>query len=189
MARFNTRITVEIALTLALSTVLGTLTLWKMPQGGGVSLVMLPILVLAIRRGALVGITAGTLYGILDSMIDPFIVHWAQYLLDYPLAFGAVGLAGVSSALWHKSDRGKSAGLTFAAVVLPAFALGGFGRYLMHWASGFIFFGEYAPEGQNVIVYSAVYNLYVLVAAAASFAVAVVVLPALERAGLGGSRD
>ncbi len=182
MAQERTRLVVEIALTLALSAVLNMLALWKMPQGGTVSLGMLPIFVLALRRGLLPGLVAGALYGPIDMFfIDPFPpVHWIQPLLDYPIAYLLVGLAGVAApTLARVTDKGsrKLAVLAIASGIL----LGAVGRYVAHLISGVVFFSEYAPPGQPVWLYSALYNLYVPVSAAACFAAAIVVIPALAR--------
>ncbi|MDK2933811.1 MAG: thiamine transporter [Clostridiales bacterium] len=84
---------------------------------------------------------AGVAYGFLQLIQDPFVVHWAQLFLDYPLAFGAMGLAGLYR-------RNLSVGVL----------VGGTGRFIMHFLSGFIFFGSYAPEGMNVILYSLMVN-------------------------------
>lgn len=180
MRNERVRVLVEISLTIALAAVLNTLKVFEMPQGGTVSLVMLPLFVLSVRRGLVVGLVAGALYGFLDALIDPFVVHWAQFLLDYPVGYAAVGLGGLFSVRWRGFDGDRLLnGLMTAA--LPAVAVGAAARYAAHVASGVIFFSEYA-EGQPVLAYSAAYNLYVPVSAAACFVALSVVLPALERA-------
>ena len=115
----------------------------SLPQGGSVTLgAMVPILLFAIRRGFVCGIAAGMLFSIVTLAFNPpFIVSPILFLLDYPLAFGALGLAGIFSS----------------NVVVATFA-GIFGRFLAHFISGVVWFGEYAPEGTPVAVYSAVYN-------------------------------
>jgi thiamine transporter len=176
------KLIVEIALVVALAAILNALKIWRMPQGGTVSFVMLPIIVLAIRRGVFVGLATGVLYGVVDFFVDPFPpVHWIQPLLDYPVAYGAVGLAGLMSAPWRRAV--ESASLRVAGLsLLIAAATAGLARYAVHTVSGAIFFAEYAPEGQPAMVYSMIYNLYVPVSAGLALAAAVIVLPALERA-------
>lgn len=179
----TTRSLVEIALTIALAFVLDELRIFQMPQGGTVSLSMLPIIVLAFLRGAGPAVTAGLLFGIIDVLTPPvFIVHPVQLLLDYPAPYALVGLAGVFRTSWKRSvaSRGRAYGVV--AALAPGVALGGALRYGAHVISGAIFFAEYAPEGQPVWVYSALYNLYVPVSALLCLAVAAIVLPALWRA-------
>lgn len=186
MRNERVRLIVEIALCVALAAVLNLPGLqFRLPiniAGGTVSLNMLPIFVLALRRGAGAGIVAGALYGFVDLLIDPFVVHPVQLLLDYPIAYGLVGLAGLGSAAWHEQvARGRMAG--GSVVALPFLLLGATGRFAAHWLSGIIFFGANAPEGQPVWLYSLVYNASYLVPSLLLAAMATLaVLPALERA-------
>lgn len=180
----RTRVLVEIALVAALSFVLGMFKLWEMPQGGSVSLEMLPIIVLALLRGVRPAVVAGFVAGMLGALLHPVIVGWIQFLADYPLAYAAVGLAGVFAPVWRTyANRARSA-LGIVAVILPATLLGAIARYACHVASGYFFFGEYAPAGQPVVVYSLIYNSFVLVAAALVFVAAAAVVPTLSRTKL-----
>lgn len=174
------RILAEIGLTVALSAVLGLVAIWHLPQGGSISLVMLPILVLALLRGPAVGVTAGALYGVIDYMIEPYFFHPAQVLLDYPIAYALVGLAGVFSVRWRLLAAEGTTGRAIALAVAPAVALGSLGRYAAHVLSGLVFFASYAPEGQAPLVYSALYNSFVLISGALCGLIISAVLPPLE---------
>jgi thiamine transporter len=159
------RVLTEAALAVALAFVLGLIRVWKMPFGGSISLEMVPLILLALRRGPWVGIAAGAAYGLLDLAIDPFIVHPVQLLFDYPLAFGALGLAG----FFQPTVRGAIVGSVVAVLA----------RFLCHFVSGVVFFASYAPKGWNPFVYSAAYNLAYLVP---SLIIALVVVAVLLRA-------
>lgn len=89
------RMLTEGALSIALSLLLWYLKIGAMPQGGSISLQMLPLFLFALRWGTLPGILVGFTYGVLHSLQDMYVVHWLQYLLDYPIAFGLIGLAGL----------------------------------------------------------------------------------------------
>lgn len=181
MSHHRLVIMAEIALTLALSYVLGWLKLWQMPQGGDVSFAMLPLFVLALRRGLPVGLSAGLLYGVLDLMHPPlFIVHWVQFFLDYPLAFMAVGLAGVFAPALARASVQGAWGRAFWRAILPGIILGSLGRFAFHLLSGVVFFGQYA-EGQPVWAYSAGYNSFVFVSAVLCALAAGFVVPVLQR--------
>jgi thiamine transporter len=173
---------VEMALAIALAAVLNALKIWRMPNAGTVSFVMLPIVIMALRRGLLIGLITGALYGVIDFFVDPFPpVHWAQPLLDYPIAFAMVGFAGLFALAWQRArDEGQP--MRGAMLIVLACIVGAFGRYLVHSASGVLFFAEYAPAGQPVLIYSLVYNLYVPVSAVLTVVAALLVLPALDRA-------
>jgi thiamine transporter len=176
------RIIAEIALTIALAAVLNMAKIWRMPNAGTVSFVMLPLIVLSLRRGAGVGVLAGALYGVVDMFIDPFPpVTLLQPILDYPLAYGLVGLSGLVAVAW-KSAFARSAMVKATGWVVMACTIAAVGRYAAHVISGALFFAQYAPKGQSPWVYSAIYNLYVPVSAALAAVAASVLLPALERA-------
>ncbi|MCX7950912.1 MAG: energy-coupled thiamine transporter ThiT [Clostridiales bacterium] len=141
--KFDTRKLTMASLCIALSFVLSYIKIFKLPQGGSITLgSLVPLFIFAYIYGARDGILVGAVYGILQFIQEPYIVHWAQVLIDYPLAFGALGLAGLSR-------KNMPLGMI----------IGGTGRLFFHVVSGVIFFGSYAPEGQNVLVYSLVYNL------------------------------
>lgn len=182
MKASRVRLAAEIGLTIALSAVLGLLVAWQMPQGGSISLVMLPLFVLALLRGPAVGLAAGALYGVVDFMIKSYYFHPVQVVLDYPVAFAACGLAGLFAASWNRlAGEGRYAA-AYTRATVPGIALGACGRYAAHVVSGLVFFASYAEEaGQAPLVYSAVYNSFVLVSAVLCAIIAAAVLPALHR--------
>ncbi|MDP2182577.1 MAG: energy-coupled thiamine transporter ThiT [Actinomycetota bacterium] len=177
---------VEIALAIALAATLNMPGLRiKLPiniAGGTVALNMLPIFVLAIRRGWVPGVVAGLLYGFVDLLFDPFFVHPAQVVLDYPLAYALVGLGGLVSASWHRA-RAAETHVRASMLLSGGLVLGCSARLFSHWLSGMIFFGQSAPAGQPVWLYSLLYNAsYILPSALMAAAAAAIVLPVLERA-------
>lgn len=183
------RIIVEIGLTVALAWALNLIKLWEMPQGGSVSLVMLPIIVLALMRGVGPGIIAGALYGMVDAVWNPQIFYPAQFFLDYPVAFGLLGLAGLFSKTWNKAVAAGKPLRGIWTAVLPGTIVAVLARYCAHVMSGIIFFANYAPPGTPAWVYSAAYNSFALVAGVVTFAAAAIVMPALSRAlGQGRAR-
>jgi thiamine transporter len=138
----NPRVLAEIAIFIALGTALSFITFVVFPQGGSVTAgAMVPILWLALRRGPKIGIFAGVVYGLVQLAVFPQIYYPLQVLLDYPLAFGCLGLAGF-----------------FKKYVLAGVVVAVTGRFIMHLISGAVFFASFAPAGLNPWVYSAVYN-------------------------------
>ena len=130
------------------------LDLWF--QGGSIGVAMLPIVVYAWRRGLGWGVMAGLIFGTIKCFYaGGFAWGWQSILLDYTVAYGAVGLAG----LCRKLPRG----LTLGAVV------GGFARFVIHFISGVTIYAILAPTELfgvtflNPWTYSLAYNLgYVL---------------------------
>jgi thiamine transporter len=132
------------ALLITLSFVLNQITILKMPQGGSVTLCsMLMIVLVSYLFGTKQGLLAGFAFGILNFIFNPYAVSIQQVLLDYPLAFGALGLGGVI---------GKQRNLTLNYII------GVVGRFICSFISGVIFFAMYAPEGFSSITWSIVYN-------------------------------
>ena len=150
--RWTARMLANAALCIALATVLSFVRLYKMPQGGSITLAsMLPIFLFAYAYGVGPGMLVGAGYGLVQFLQDAYFVHPVELILDYPLAFAMLGLAGLAS---NFSDKWG---------IIPGIVLGTFGRFVCAFVSGVIFFGMYAPEGQNVLVYAAVYNgLYLI---------------------------
>jgi thiamine transporter len=151
-ARWGTRALAEIGVAVALAVVLSFVRLpWAMPQGGTVSLEMVPLVFLAVRRGVMPALLAGLLYGMLQLMLPgAFIFHPAQVALDYPLAFMAPAVAGFVNVTGWRS-LWLAVGLGFSA------------RLVFHFLSGLIFFASYAPAWEAAWVYALTYNLLFLV--------------------------
>jgi thiamine transporter len=142
-----TKVIAEIGVAAALSWVLGMVKFFKMLQGGSVSLEMVPILYMAFTRGVYPGLLSGLIAGVLDLVTATSeIVHPMQAILDYVLASSALGLAP-----WLSFGRGWWRNLTGA--------IGGtLAGFIFHFLSGYIFFGQYAPEGTPAWLYSLTYN-------------------------------
>lgn len=133
------------AMGIALAMVTSYIKVWEMPMGGSVTLLsMLFISLIGYWFGARYGILAGAAFGILQFLIDPYMLSIPQVLFDYPLAFGALGLSG----FFRKQKFGLQIG----------YAVGVLGRFVFSTLSGVIFFAAYAPEGMNPWVYSALYQ-------------------------------
>jgi len=133
------------ALAIAVSTILSQIPLFKLPQGGSITpFSMLFIIAIGYFFGVKTGVLAGVVYGLMQLMLNGYVIYPVQLLFDYPLAFGALGLSGLFAD--------KKNGLVKGIIV------GTFGRFFFHFLSGVFFFGSFAPEGWNFVVYSAWYN-------------------------------
>ena len=139
----ETKVFAEAIVFIALSAALNSIKLYQLPYGGSVTLGgMVPILWLSLRRGPIIGTYAGMVLGLVVLVIEPFLYQPAQVLLDYPLAFGALGLAGLFK---KRPVTGVGVGIT--------------GRFIFHFISGVVFFYMYAKDwGLDPITYSIVYN-------------------------------
>lgn len=152
--KLSVRQLVFCAAAIALGTVLSNIKLLHFPTGGSITLLsMLVICLPGCWFGLGAGLMSGVAYGILQLLIDPYVLFPAQLIVDYLLAFGALGLSG----LFANAKNGVIKGY-LAAVA---------GRYLFAVLSGWLFFGAYAWEGWNPLAYSLVYNaIYIFTEAA-----------------------
>lgn len=133
------------AAALALATVMSNIKLLHLPMGGSVTLFsMLFVTLIGYWYGPAVGLMAGAAYGLLQLILEPYIVSLPQLLVDYPFAFGALGLSGFFSEKKNGLVIGYLAAIT--------------GRFFFAVLSGVIFFGMYAPEGMSPLAYSIAYN-------------------------------
>ena len=134
------------ALSIALAFVLSYIKIWRMPNSGSVTLAsMLPLMLFAASYGVGPGLLAGAAYGMLQYLQGGWFVHPIQFLLDYPLAFALIGLAGLYKFLpkaWSKWSL-------YAAMVL-----GALGRCLSATLAG-IFYWDTAPWAS--LVYNGAY--------------------------------
>lgn len=142
----RTKTMAEGAVCAALSAVLSYVVIFRMPQGGSVSLEMAPLMFFALRRGTRWGIAVGAIAGVIQVVYGGYVINPVQALLDFPIAFGAIGLCGIAS--------GRDDTRALACGALLAFAA----RLAAHTASGVIFFAAFAPEGRSALEYSLVYN-------------------------------
>jgi thiamine transporter len=158
----NTLFLVEVAVFSALAFLLdfisGLLSFKLWPQGGSISFAMVPIFLMAFRWGIKGGIVTGFLLGLLQFILGFSQIYTIiQGLIDYGVAFSVVGLAGLVAVQVKNSLRDNKKGKWVTYTVLGVF-LGSVLRYLCHVIAGIVFFGEFAPEGQPVAIYSLLYN-------------------------------
>jgi len=175
MKRNLTRALCEGAILVAMAEILGYLKIGHLPNGGSISLMMLPIVVFGLRWGLGHGLLAGLVLGIVDFMLGGGVaIGWQSILGDYVIACALIGLSGVGHRV-----KGL-AGVLIGAVV------GCLGRFLSVWVTGATLWGEYMPEEflgmsmTNEWFYSLLYNG---ITVGASCAVTVMVVAALYATG------
>lgn len=152
MKKWSTKMLVEAGIMIALAFLLSRIKIYQAPNGGSVTAgSMIPILLFAMRWGVGPGLLTGATFGLLKLIMGGYIFTPIQAILEYPVAFGLLGLAGISYNLMSRK-RGNYLFNT----VLPVFlAIGA--RFICHFLAGIIFFGEYAGD-QNAVLYSLIYQ-------------------------------
>ncbi len=127
-----------------------------LPYGGTITIGMLPIVYYSYRHGWKWGLGAGLAFSAIQMIMGFYIPPAGTggavllcILLDYVVAFGAVGLADIFATLCGKY-RLVGYGVGGGVVCLI--------RFVCSFISGIVLWGSYAPEGMNVWVYSLAYN-------------------------------
>lgn len=142
------------ALAIALSFVLSCVRLYRMPTGGSVTPgSMLPLMLFSVSFGMGPGLVAGLAYGLLQYLQGGWWLNVWQFLLDYLLAFAALGLAGIA---YKKKDRWIYISIPVAAV----------GRALCAILAGLMWVADTPLEELTIgtvqfsspLLYSIVYN-------------------------------
>lgn len=151
---FDTHCIALAGICVALSFALSYIKLWDMPAGGSVTLVsLLPVMLFSYIYGTKKGLLVGFLYGILQAVQDPWLIHPAQFLLDYPIAFSMVCFAGTLTDLNLLNNIPQ---VKFAISA----AIGGALRFFSHVLSGVFAFGAnaVADGATDFWAYSLAYN-------------------------------
>ena len=154
------RILCECALLLALGIVLSMIELYKMPMGGGITVVsMLPVLLAGTRHGTRWGLCVSVLiaaFQLIQALIQGNVFPYVQsgfaiiicVLFDYVVPFGALGLSGLTS----RAQKNRK------WVILGTYAVLIFLRFVCHYITGVVIWGQWAPEGMGKYLYSLLYN-------------------------------
>lgn len=133
------------AIMVAMSTVLSFIKFSELPYGGSVTLFsFVPILFVGYAYGAKWGLSAGVVYGILQTIfgISGAVAGagfaWYQVLLcallDYIVAGAMLGLGGIFKKAIKKPQLSFGLGALTACIF----------KYISHFLSGYILFGTYA---------------------------------------------
>ena len=156
------------AICLALAFVASNIRIYQMPMGGTVTAgSMLFVSLVGYWFGLKVGLIAAVAFGFLMVMLDPFVIHPIQFLLDYPIAFGFLGLSGLF--------KGKKYGLLWGYVI------GVLGRLLCAILSGVVFFAMFVPDDMNVWLFSFLYNI-TYIGPEAAITIIIMAIPAFRNA-------
>lgn len=132
-SRKSLRMLCEGAILVALAQVLSYLKLFELPQGGSITIGMLPIFLYCARWGFGPGLLASVAYSLLQLFLDgAYAWGWQSMLGDYIFAFAVLGLAG----LFWKKKNGFFIGATVGCAA----------RFLVHYIVGATVWASSMPE-------------------------------------------
>jgi len=144
----RTEQTKRLALTgvmLALATILSFLKVFEAPFGGSITACsMLPVMIVAYTYGVKWGLLTGAVHGVLQALLGATMSSAFAgqnvlgviliMLMDYLLAFSALGLAGIFKGKIKNHAVAFSAGIAAAGSI----------RLLWHLLSGCLLYGQWA---------------------------------------------
>lgn len=151
------RILTECAIMVALSCVLSVITIYKLPQGGGITAFsQVPIIILSYRHGLKWGAFSGFVLSIFQmitgfvnfSYVNTVWAYIAVAMLDYLVAFTVLGLGG----MFRNKIKNQAIAIGLGAGVVSIL------RLVCHFLSGVTVWADYADGWQSVWVYSLAYN-------------------------------
>jgi thiamine transporter len=123
----------EGAILVAAAQLLGYLKIYEFPQGGSITLGMLPIFLYCARWGFGPGMLASIAYSLLQLFLDgAYAWGWQSMLGDYIIAFSVLGIAGA----FYKMKGGFFIGTVVGCVA----------RFLVHLIVGATVWADTMPE-------------------------------------------
>ena len=175
--KFSVRVLAEIAIFAAIGFALDALQsgifkgVWV--NGGSVGIAMIPVFIIAYRRGLIPGLLCGLVLSLVQMLGGIYVLPAAtfdnkfmqamgpfiQVMLDYVLAYFVVGFAGAFAGLYKKAESNKMKYVWISCGVV----LGGLLKYACHVASGYFWLDDsinFWGVNGGTMIYSFVYNLY-----------------------------
>lgn len=159
------------AASIALATVTANYLSFHLPFGGSITVFSMLLASLpGFLFGPVTGFCAALAHGLLQLISNPQIVHPVQLILDYILAFTALGITG----LFSKRKNGLIVGYSFAVL----------GRFVFSAISGIVFYTEFignAGADLLAILSGIGYNLSYMLPEYV-FTLVLLMIPAVRRA-------
>ena len=143
--RYQIRRIAECGVLMALALALSFIKIFKLPNGGSVSLGTLPLVLIAARYGFRTSFICGILFGFLLVANGATFIHPIQFILDYPLAYSCISLAGLIK--WENGLKAATA-ITMANIV----------KLQIHVIAGAIFFAKNKENIKEALIFSYGYN-------------------------------
>ncbi|MCL2574849.1 MAG: energy-coupled thiamine transporter ThiT [Defluviitaleaceae bacterium] len=132
--KFSLRTLVFCGLLLGIAFALSYIRVFSMPNSGSITpFSMFFVSAIGMFFGPVVGVVSGVAYGLLQLVQRASVIHPMQFILDYPLAFGMLGLSGF---FWKMKGRFN---------MQVGFAVAVTGRFVMSTLAGWLYWFDAAP--------------------------------------------
>ncbi len=141
----------------ALSCVLSVITIYALPQGGGITAFsQVPIVIISYRHGLKWGAFSGFVLSVFQmlsglanfSYVNTIGAYIAVAMLDYLVPFTALGFGG----MFRNKIKNQALSIGLGAGIVSLI------RLVCHFLSGVTVWADYAEGWQSVWAYSLAYN-------------------------------
>jgi len=121
------------------------------PQGGSITLSLLPIFLAAYLMGPGYGLIVGVVSAAIQFVLGIALYYgpWSV-MLDYVVPLSIIAVAPLFKSIPFGNGKEFHIGIIIGMIL----------KYISHVLSGALLFGMYAPEGMNPWVYSLGYNAF-----------------------------
>lgn len=141
-----TEISILTALAIIFDWIANLVNIRLFPNGGSISISMLPVFILAYRRGLLSALISGLLLGTLQTLLGvTYYLYFLQFLFDYTIAYGLVGFAGVFFRMVHSNKTNIQ-----LIGIISGVILGGVLRYMSHVIAGVVYWARVIEDTSKV---------------------------------------
>lgn len=158
--KMDLRVWIEGTVVAAMAMALSFIPLESANAAFDLSLGMVPLVLYSYRRGALPGMTAGFIWGLLSIVLGSAMKNFIsvpQIIFEYPFAFAFGGMGGVFSSSIQKSVSNNQGGKAIRYILLGSLTAV-VSRWFWHYWAGVFVWGAYAPEGMSPYWYSLLFN-------------------------------
>ncbi len=144
--------------------------LMRMPNGGSISLAMLPLFILGFTLGLKYGLMGGVVYAVVNFISDGYAFHWASLIFDYLIAFGVIGLSGLFNKYALKGKKPINYVYFILGIIIPSLL-----RLASHTLAGML-------AWETPFWASLTYNApYLLISTAVCLVVGLIIYPYLSK--------
>lgn len=158
--KMDLRVWIEGTVVAAMAMALSFIPLESANSAFDLSLGMIPLVLFSYRRGALPGLTAGFIWGLLSIVLGSAMKNFIsvpQIIFEYPFAFAFGGMGGVFSRKIKQTISEKQLNKAVPYILLGS-VTAVVSRWFWHYWAGVFVWGAYAPEGMSPYWYSLVFN-------------------------------
>ncbi|MGL4695673.1 energy-coupled thiamine transporter ThiT [Enterococcus larvae] len=158
--KMDLRVWIEGTVIAAMAMALSFIPLESANAAFDLSLGLIPLVLYSFRRGALPGITAGFIWGLLSIVLGSAMKNFIsvpQIIFEYPFAFAFGGMGGLFSAKIQQAVSSEELGKAARYIILGS-VTAALSRWFWHYWAGVFVWGAYAPEGMSPYWYSFIFN-------------------------------